>query len=203
MRRMEFDPNDYTENGAFGSQGGIVDLIIGLAIWIIFSQISYFYFSHTSISIIGKAWAVDLIAIVIAIIEVVVINYIRNRKVELAEYPNEFDTNKWYCLLIALFICSFYINCIFFCEINGRLDSHESTKRNVKLINKRDIAHTKARINHRYFFEIEDWNRPGKLTEFQVSQSIYEKTKESMIEFETKPGLLGFEHLSSEVTNSK
>jgi hypothetical protein len=199
-----FDPSDFTDNGSFSSNN-IIGFAVGIAIFSIFFGLSYFYFGHTNVQIFSRGM-INVIAIFITIIEVGIIYYIRNKNKNLAEYSeSEYDSAGGCWLLIALLICSFYLNGIFFCEINGRLDFSESTKRKVKLLNKYSEAGSrKTNSLYHYYFVIENWKDGVGNFNLEVSESTYKKfNTNSMIEFETRPGLLGFEHLASEITVAK
>ncbi len=201
MKRMKFDPSDYTETGEYGSRGGTVGFLASVFLLVIVSQASYYYFININIPIISSGLIIDIIAIVITFFEVGVCYYIKNRNKDLAKYSeSKFDSSSGCWFLIVLLLCSFHINKILLYEVNGRFDFHEGTKRKVKLFNKNSRAPGKVKINYHYYFEVEDWNNSGRRVEFEVSKSLFNKISGSIIEFETKPGLLGFEHLSSDVT---
>lgn len=206
MRRFNFDPSDYSDNGDFGENSGWIGFLIGLAVCIIVYAISYFYFANTSIQIINRGLKFYIIAIIISVIEACIFFYIRNRKKDLADYSEDiFDSKDGLCLLIAGLICSFYLNCILLCEINGRLDFSESKKIKTKIIDKRiEVGVKKMNSPRYYYFDLENWKEKKDYCILEISESIYKKFDSSkMIEFETKPGLLGLEHLSSEITLSK
>ncbi len=206
MKRMEFDPADFSDNGSFGENSGWIGFLIGLAVCIIVYAISYFYFANTGIQIINRGLNIYIIAIIITIIEASIFYFIRNRKKKLTDYSEDmFDSKDGLCLLIAGLICSFYLNCILLCEINGRLDFSESKKIKTKIIGKRiEVGVKKMNSPRYYYFDLENWKEKNSYCKLEISESIYTKfSSNNMIEFETKPGLLGLEHLSSEITLSK
>lgn len=205
MMRFGFDPSDYGENGIFSEKGGWHGFIYGMAIFFFCFLISFFYFAHTSL----KTYTLDdttlgAFSFLLTVIEVVVIYYIRNRNKNLAAYEEgAFDSTGGCWMLIAMMIGGLYLNCIVVNEINGRFDFSESRRVKGIISAKYSKAHSrKAPILFHYYLQIETSMVNGKqeCIDIEVSESFYNVLKDgSEVEFETKPGLLGYEHISSEI----
>ena len=206
MKRMEFDPDDYTETGDFGRKGGIIGFFVALILYIIIHYASYYYFTNTNIQIIASESVLLLIVLVATLIEVGVIYYFRNRNRDLAKFPkSEFDSSKGCWILIGLLVFSFRLNYILLYEINGRFDPYASTKRTVKITGKYSRAdNQKMRAFYRHHFLLDSWKDQGKHIDLEVPLSVFNQfSSNTLVEFDTKPGLLGLEHLSSEIKASK
>lgn len=197
---------DYIEPGNYNRYASAGGFIIGLLLLSVFLLVYQYYFAHTNIAITSSQFLPLIILTVITFVEIGIIYYIRNRKKDLAAYSQgEFDSTGGCWLLIALILCLFYINSILFCEINGRFDPFDGTKRKIKIVNKTRKGNTRGpTLIYRHYLIIEDWDNNGSEFYLQVPESVYNKfNSKDMIEFETKPGLLGFEHIASEIKASK
>ncbi len=198
---------EYVEPGFYRLFSGAGGVVVGVLISLFVFLCSQFYDNNTNIGLIASDITQSTIAIVITFIEVCIIYHIRNRKKDLAKFSkSEFDSAQGCSFFIFLTFSAIYFNSILFCELNGRFDFRESSKRKVKIINK--FRSGKVRSNslasYRYYYTIEDWNNNGSKFDLRVPESVYGKfNTNNIIEFETKPGLLGFEHLASEITLSK
>ena len=203
---FRFDLNDYTDNGVFGENSGWFGFLVGLSVCIIFYAISYFYFANTNVQIIDRGLILIIIAIIFSFIDACFVYFVWNRWKKLTEYSEDiFFSKDVQCLLIAGLICSFYLNSIFICEINGRVDFSESKIIKTKISNKYyEVGIKKMNAPRYYYFNLENWKEKKDYCKIEIPESVYNKFNSSdMIEFETKPGLLGFEHLSSEIKLSK
>ena len=197
---------EYVEPGIYRLYSGTGGLVFGAIIAMTFYLGSQYYFANTNISIINKEFARLVIAVIVTFIEVCIINYIKNRKKDLAKFSkSQFDSPQGCGFLIFILLGLVCLNNVLFCEINGRFDPFDSSKRKVKIINKFRRGNSRGpTFVYDYYFVVENWNNNGREAQFQIPESVYNKFGgNSIIEFETKPGLLGFEHLSSDIKESK
>ncbi len=204
---MDNEEEEYVEPGFYGLFSGAGGVVVGVLISLFVFLCSQFYDNNTNIGLIASDITQSTIAIVITFIEVCIIYHIRNRKKDLAKFSkSEFDSAQGCGFFIFLFLSAVSLNGVLFCEINGRFDFRESSKRKVKIINKirRGKVRNPSLASYQYYYTIEDWNNNGSKFDLRVPESVYGKfNTNNTIEFETKPGLLGFEHLASEITLSK
>ena len=197
---------EYVEPKILSRCSGIGGFVVGLVLFFASFLGSQFYFAHTNISMITSELRQSIIAIAVTVIEVYIISYFRNRKKDLAKFSqSEFDSTHGCWILIALLLSGVCLNGILFCELNGRFDPFSSTKRKTKLINKSRRGNTRGpTLIYRHYFIIENWKDNGNALDLQIPSSVFDKFDSGdMIEIETKPGLLGFEHIAGEITRAK
>ena len=202
---MDNEEEEYVEPGFYRLFSGAGAVVIGLFLLLLFSLGSRYYFANTNISIIDKEIVQLVIVFFVTFVETYIISSIRNRDKDLAKFSkSEFDSAQGCGFLIFVLLCTAYLNGVLLCEINGRFDFRGSSKRKVEIISEFRRGNTRGpTLIYNYYFVIRNWN-DGRETHLQVPVSVFGKfDPHNIIEFETKPGLLGFEHLASEITLSK
>ena len=204
---MNFEEEEeYVEPTILSKFSGIAGFVVGIVIVLLSSLFSSFYFAHTNIPMITSEAKQSIIAIAITVIEVYIISYFRNRKKDLAKFSkSEFDSTHGCWILIALLVSGVFLNGILFREINGRFDFRSTTKRKTKIINKTRRGNTRGpTLIYRHYFIIQNWKDEGREFDLQIPGSVFDKFNSGdMVEFETKPGLLGFEHVAGKITRAE
>ena len=132
---MDNEEEEYVEPGFYRLFSGAGAVVIGLFLLLLFSLGSRYYFANTNISIIDKEIVQLVIVFFVTFVETYIISSIRNRDKDLAKFSkSEFDSAQGCSFFIFLTFSAIYFNSILFCELNGRFDFRESSKRKVKII---------------------------------------------------------------------
>ena len=209
---MDFDYNDVVSDDGYFKGNTLLTAFLG--VFFVFTSLpfSYYYFSYTNIQIItNKIIYVNLFSFIISFFEVAMFAYIKNKNRNLAKYSvSQFDNSDGCMVLIAMLFGGFFFNGIVLSEINGRFDFYKGTKKKVEIVKKNKESFFSKKYKSdidsftHFYLVVENEKENISRFSFQVSKSIYERFNEkTIIEFETKPGLLGLEHLSSKITLAK
>lgn len=205
MLPFNYRPSVYRGNDILSERTGWYGFAGGVVIFFLCSFLSYCYFAHTSL----KTFSLDggvlyVIGFVLTSLEVVIYKYFKDKDKPLVLYEEGiFDSNSGCWLLISMLVGGFHLNCILFNELNGRLDFYKSTKVKARVSASIYKSSSIAGTYDHYYLRLEDLTNDGKQRqiEIEVPRSFYSKVSQgNNLEFETKPGLLGFEHISSEIT---